>query len=67
MDIRLPELGGHDATREIRGFNKEVPIMAQTAHALQGDRQKALDAGCNDYIAKPVKKEELMRLIEKYT
>jgi len=65
MDVRMPEMGGYDATRQIRQFNKEVIIIAQTAYGLSGDREKALEAGCNDYIAKPIKKEELLSRIEK--
>ena len=65
MDIKMPEMDGYEAVREIREFNKEVIIIAQTAHGLTGDREKALAAGCNDYISKPVKKEELLVLIQK--
>ncbi len=66
MDIRMPDMGGYDATRQIRMFNKEVVIIAQTAHGLYGDREKAIEAGCNDYIAKPINKTELLLLIQKY-
>jgi len=66
MDIRMPGMNGYEAIRRIRKFNKEVIIIAQTAFALSGDREKAMDAGCNDYIAKPIKKEELIKLVKKY-
>ena len=66
MDIRMPEMGGYEATRHIRQFNKDVIIIAQTAFGLSGDRQKAIDSGCNDYIAKPIIKDELLRLIQKH-
>jgi CheY-like chemotaxis protein/two-component sensor histidine kinase len=66
MDVRLPILDGHEAVTEIRRFNKEMIIIAQTAYGLKGDREKALKAGCNDYIAKPVDKDLLISLIEKY-
>ena len=59
-------MDGFDATRQIRQFNKEVVIIAQTACALIGDREKTLEAGCNDYIAKPIKKEQLTLLIQQY-
>jgi hypothetical protein len=66
MDIRMPHLNGYEATRQIRLFNKEVVIIAQTAFGLSGDREKAIGAGCNDYISKPIKKDELIALIQKY-
>jgi len=66
MDIRMPDMGGYEATRQIRKINKEVVIIAQTAHGLYGDREKAIEAGCNDYIAKPINKTELLILIHKY-
>jgi len=59
-------MGGYEATRQIREFNKDVVIIAQTAYGLTGVRKKAMEAGCNDYIAKPIKKEELLALIQKY-
>ncbi len=67
MDIKMPLLDGYDASREIRKFNSDVIIIAQTAYALSGDREKALDAGCNDYITKPINKEKLIKLIRKNT
>jgi len=66
MDIQIPDLNGYEATRQIRQFNKDVVIIAQTAYGLYGDREKAVEAGCNDYIAKPIKKDELLSLIQKY-
>ena len=66
MDIKMPEMGGYEATRQIRTFNKDVIIIAQTAYALAGDLEKALKAGCNDYITKPVNKAVLQLLIQKY-
>jgi len=66
MDIKMPKLDGLEATRQIRKFDKKVIIIAQTAHGLSGDERKALEAGCNDYISKPVSQEKLQLLIEKY-
>lgn len=63
MDIQMPEMNGYEATRQIRKFYKSVVIIAQTAYALSGDREKALEAGCNDYIAKPLKREALEGII----
>ncbi len=67
MDIRMPDMDGYAATREIRKFNKKVIIIAQTAYALEGDREKALGAGCNDYISKPFEPKKLFAIIEKNT
>jgi CheY-like chemotaxis protein len=64
MDIRMPDMSGYEATRQIREFNREVVIIAQTAYGLIGDREKAIEAGCNDYIAKPIKKSELLQLLQ---
>jgi len=66
MDIQMPVMSGYEATRQIRQFNKDVVIIAQTAFGLSGDREKAIEAGCNDYISKPIKKDELLVLIQKY-
>jgi len=66
MDIQIPDLNGHEATRQIRQFNKDVVIIAQTAFGLSGDREKTIEVGCNDYIAKPILKDELLSLIQKY-
>jgi CheY-like chemotaxis protein len=66
MDIQMPDLNGYEATQQIRQFNKTVVIIAQTAFGLSGDREKSIDSGCNDYIAKPINKNELLALIQKY-
>ena len=65
MDIKMPEMDGYEATRLIRKFNTTVIIIAQTAFALSGDHEKALEAGCNDSIAKPIQKDKLAMLIKK--
>ena len=66
MDVRMPEIDGYEATRLIRQFNKDVIIIAQTAYAMVGDREKAIKAGCNDHISKPIVIEELKELIRKH-
>ncbi|MGD9995164.1 MAG: transporter substrate-binding domain-containing protein [Salinivirgaceae bacterium] len=66
MDLKMPLLNGIDATRKIREFNTRIPIIAQTAYALSGDDEKALEAGCNDYISKPIDKDVLIQVINKY-
>ncbi|MBT3207510.1 MAG: PAS domain S-box protein [Bacteroidetes bacterium] len=65
MDIKIPDMNGYEATREIRKFNKEILIIAQTAYGLAGDREKALATGCNDYISKPINRIELKDKIAK--
>ena len=64
MDIRMPMMNGLEATQKIRQFNKEVIIIAQTAYAFTGDNEKALEAGCNDYITKPINLTLLLELIK---
>ena len=66
MDIEMPEMDGYEATRQIRQFNKDVIIIAQTAFALTGEREKAIAAGCNDYISKPFTQTSLTALLKKY-
>jgi len=66
MDLKMPVMDGYDATRQIRKKNKEVIIIAQTAYALLGDKEKAIEAGCNAYIKKPIVKSELFSLLEQF-
>ena len=63
MDIKMPVMNGYTATKEIRKFNEKIVIIAQTAFGLEGDKEKALAAGCNDYIAKPIIKHLLFEVI----
>jgi CheY-like chemotaxis protein len=65
MDILMPVMSGYDATRNIKAVRNNIPIIAQTAYALTEDRSKALAAGCDDFIAKPISREELLRKINK--
>jgi len=66
MDMRMPHLDGYGATRSIREFNKNVVIIAQTAFAMTGDKEKAMEAGCNDYITKPINGNRLLELLVKW-
>jgi two-component system cell cycle response regulator DivK len=64
MDMSLPVLDGWEATRRIRASGSKIPIIALTAHAMEGDEQKARDAGCDDYDTKPVELPRLLGKIE---
>ena len=68
MDIQLPDIDGLEATRRIRASEagSDIPIIAITSYAMPGDREKALAAGCNGYITKPIDVETFMAEIEKY-
>lgn len=65
MDINLGMMNGYELTRELRNLGITIPIIAQTAYALTEDREKALDAGCNDYLTKPINKETLINALVK--
>jgi CheY-like chemotaxis protein len=66
MDIQMPSLNGDDAARQIREFNKEVIIIAQTGLALTTEIKPLIEAGCNSYMSKPINKLELLALIDGY-
>jgi signal transduction histidine kinase len=66
MDIRMPVMDGNEATRQIRQFNKDVIIIAQTAYGYSVDREMAIEAGCSDYISKPISSILLYELIKKH-
>ncbi|PKQ68461.1 response regulator [Labilibaculum manganireducens] len=66
MDIKMPLMDGYEATKKIKKIRPNLPIIAQTAFALLGDKKKSLENGCDDYIAKPVKKDILIQLIRKH-
>jgi two-component system cell cycle response regulator DivK len=68
MDLSLPKLDGWELTRALKSNPRfqEVPILAMTAHAMIGDREKALDAGCNDYYAKPIEVDEFIHFMRPY-
>lgn len=66
MDLKMPEMDGFEATRHIKSIRKDVPVIAVTAYAQSGDEQKALDAGCNDYLTKPLDRELLFGKIEEH-
>jgi len=65
MDMQLPKIDGYEATRRIKASetHKRIPLVALTAHSMKGDRDKALAAGCDEYVTKPVDAEGLVQLI----
>ena len=65
LDIMMPEMDGYEAMYQIKKLNSEMPIIAQTAFALLEEKKKCIDLGFDDYIAKPIKLDELMQKIEK--
>jgi len=66
MDLQMPEMNGYDASREIKKIYPEMIIIAQTAFAMSDDRSKALEAGCDDYLAKPIRSKDLLDTVNKY-
>jgi two-component system, cell cycle response regulator DivK len=66
MDLQMPEMNGYDATREIKKIYPKLIIIAQTAFAMSDDRTKALEAGCDDYLAKPIRSKDLLDTVNKY-
>ncbi len=63
MDIKMPGLNGYEVTKQIKKIRPDLPVIAQTAYALEGDREKSIEAGCDEYIKKPIKKEALYALM----
>lgn len=66
MDMKMPRMGGVEATREIRKICLQTPIIAQTAHAFECDFKEAMEAGCNDVITKPIQITKLKEMVAKY-
>jgi CheY-like chemotaxis protein len=66
MDLQLPIMDGYTATRQIKAINASIPIIAQTAHVMSGEREKCMEAGCDDYLAKPIRLQILMDTLSKF-
>jgi len=66
MDIKMPDLNGLEATIEIKKVFPNLPIIAQTAYAMEEDEDASIEAGCDDYISKPIRPENLLTIMSKY-
>jgi CheY-like chemotaxis protein len=66
MDIKMPQMDGYEASEKIREFNKEVPIIIQTAYAMPSEKKKGFECGCDEYLEKPIKQRDLLEIIAKY-
>ena len=66
MDIQMPEMNGYEATRIIKGINKNVPVISQTAYVMEHNREESLKEGCDDFISKPILPDDLIRIVNKH-
>ena len=67
MDIKMPRMNGLEATHIIRTYSKKIPIIALTAYAFETDKELALEAGCNDFVTKPISEKALRRALDKHS
>ena len=66
MDLQLPIMDGYEATKQIKKIRKDLPVIAQTAIAMTDKRQKVFDAGCDDFLTKPILSDDLLKKIKEY-
>lgn len=66
MDIQMPEMDGYEATRLIKSIRPELPVIAQTAYAMAEEKERIIEAGCDEYLAKPIRQRDLFQILSKY-
>jgi CheY-like chemotaxis protein len=66
MDVKMPEIDGLEATRQIKKIRKDLPIIAITAYSMSGDKERVLSSGCDGYISKPINKRSLIEKMEEF-
>ena len=66
MDIKMPEMNGYEATKRIKDFNPNIPVIIQTAFAMADERKKGFDVGCDEYIEKPIRQKKLLSVISQF-
>ena len=66
MDVKMPIMDGLEATKKIKAINKDIPIIIQTAFAMNSDRDIGFKAGCDEYLEKPIRQQKLLKTISKY-
>ncbi|MCF8381681.1 MAG: PAS domain S-box protein [Bacteroidales bacterium] len=66
MDVQMPELDGYEAAISVKKINPHIPIIAQTAYAMSGEKERSLQSGCDDYLAKPIRAVDLIKVLSKY-
>jgi CheY-like chemotaxis protein len=66
MDMKMPKMSGFETVPLIREFNATIPIIAQTAFTMSGDKEKMISIGCNDFISKPIEEDSFLRKLAKY-
>lgn len=66
MDLQMPEMNGYEATKQIKALFPAMTIIAQTAFAMSDDKERAMEAGCDDYLAKPIRSKDLLETVQKY-
>ncbi len=66
MDVKMPIISGYETTKKMKKIRPEVPVIAQTAYSLSGEKRKSMEAGCDDYLSKPISPDELLETVAQY-